>query len=353
MENKDKTPKDQERKLEMSSQPKNGLKPFFGGILAIVVLLAVAAVFWANNQIKQASTDNFAVSVSRVFDTPVAKINGNKVLYADYADELKTLKAFYEKQPAGFPEFSEEQISDQVLSRLLINTLVKDLADDFGVEATEENIENLKQELLAPYENQEAAAADLMDQYGWEFDKYIEKIIVPFALEQSFQEAFSLADDENYSEYNAGEQVRARHILFKDEEKKQETKNQAEEVLQRIKNGEGFAELAGQYGSDSTKDLGGDLGWFGQGVMVPEFEKAVFGLERGELYDGLVETQFGFHIVKVDEKRQVRDFVRFMDDQVRSAKIEILLPVHNPFEGLEPLVDMKEGSEAHEEEDTE
>ena len=109
---------------------------------------------------------------------------------------------------------------------------------------------------------------------------------------------------------------------------------QAQAVLERIRNGEDFAELAAKFGSDATKDRGGDLGWFGRGDMVPEFEQAVFALQAGELGKELVRSQFGFHIVRVDEKSAVNDFIAFMDQQLRSAKIRVLLPVHNPFESL-------------------
>ena len=76
------------------------------------------------------------------------------------------------------------------------------------------------------------------------------------------------------------------------------------------------------------------MGWFGRGKMVAEFEEAVFALEAGALGPELVRSPFGFHIVRVDEKRTVNDFIAFMDKQLRDAKIDVVLPVHNPFENL-------------------
>jgi parvulin-like peptidyl-prolyl isomerase len=126
-----------------------------------------------------------------------------------------------------------------------------------------------------------------------------------------------------YMKAHPEEQVHARHILIsmkpaeppqeeeelvRPQEKAEElTKPQArakaEEVLKRVRAGEDFATLARQFSTDpGSKENGGDLGWFGKGRMVPEFEKAAFALQPGQVSD-IVESQFGFHIIKVDERR--------------------------------------------------
>jgi len=92
-------------------------------------------------------------------------------------------------------------------------------------------------------------------------------------------------------------EVHARHILVK-------TKDEALAVVKRLDAGEKFEDLANELTTDpSGKTSGGDLGYFGPGQMVPEFEKAAFALEVGAYTKEPVETQFGFHIIKVEDKR--------------------------------------------------
>ncbi|WP_191906444.1 peptidylprolyl isomerase [Hymenobacter baengnokdamensis] len=97
--------------------------------------------------------------------------------------------------------------------------------------------------------------------------------------------------------------ARASHILIKPAgttpEAKAAAKAKAQDILNKIKAGADFATMARQFGTDGTKDQGGDLGWFDEGRMVPAFSKAVFAASGPGLLPNLVETSFGYHIVKV------------------------------------------------------
>ncbi|MGD9805714.1 MAG: peptidylprolyl isomerase [Hyphomicrobiaceae bacterium] len=95
----------------------------------------------------------------------------------------------------------------------------------------------------------------------------------------------------------AQEEVRAMHILVETEEK-------AKEIYEKIAHGAEFADMAKQYSKDpGSKDEGGDLGYFTRGRMVPQFEEAAFKLDKGEV-SLPVQSQFGWHLIKVEDKRQ-------------------------------------------------
>lgn len=97
--------------------------------------------------------------------------------------------------------------------------------------------------------------------------------------------------DSNANDYT---KVRAAHILV-------DTEKQANGLKNRIEGGEDFGKMAKQFSKCPSGQRGGDLGYFGRGQMVPEFEKAAFELPKGEISEP-VETDFGWHIIKVTDK---------------------------------------------------
>jgi peptidyl-prolyl cis-trans isomerase C len=132
-------------------------------------------------------------------------------------------------------------------------------------------------------------------------------------------------------------EVHARHILVKTEE-------EAKAVIKELEAGKDFAELAKEKSTDPNKSDGGDLGYFHKGQMVPEFEAAAFAMNKGDVSKEPVKTQFGFHVIKIEDKRdapppefdKVKDqvkqvimrdkYMELLKTSKEAAKIEILDP---------------------------
>ena len=109
------------------------------------------------------------------------------------------------------------------------------------------------------------------------------------------------------SQYVTPEQRHARHILFRtnetdDAQVRVDKKKKADEVLKMVQEGQDFSELAKQYSEGPTASNGGDLGFFNKGAMVEQFDEVVFQMQPGNSSD-IVETIFGFHIIKLEEVR--------------------------------------------------
>ncbi|PLX28577.1 hypothetical protein C0581_01570 [Candidatus Parcubacteria bacterium] len=305
----------------------------------VIALLVGVGIFYSVGVkgIKAQSQSPITLSAAGFFKLPVAKVGGSKILYADYVDNIAAMQLFYDTDTEGLPIPTDEEMSDFVLSRLIINKVIGSAAEELGVSLSEEELDVVvENQILVNFENREKADEEILSRYGWTFDEFIQKIVEPTELEKKLSDEYMAANQAN------PEDVRA----------------QAEEVLERIKNGEEFETLAAEFGSDGTKEVGGDLGWFGKGAMVPEFEAAAFALEAGELSEELVETQFGYHIVRTDDKRTVTDeetgeeseevsarhilfmtgagdaadFRQFMNDKLQNSDVQVVEGIHNPFE---------------------
>lgn len=312
----------------------------FGGLLTLALIIVLATTIV--RVYKYAATDAFTVGVARALRLPAMKVNGERVLFSEYADDLKAIAKMkaYDVQSGGpSASMTDEVMSDQVLWRLANNILVGKMASEYGVMIEEKDINTIKEQILKQFKTAAEADKELNDRYGWNLEMYTNKVIRPYILHGKLSEKIG-------TDQNAREEVRA----------------QAQKVLDEIKAGADFAEMAGKYGSDGTAANGGDLGWFAKGDMVPEFENAAFALKKGELSPVLVETEYGYHIIKTDDKKtekvknelgkmvnkdQVKashilfafpNADKYLDNAAKKAEIHLYVGLHNPFEALQTPV---------------
>ena len=132
-------------------------------------------------------------------------------------------------------------------------------------------------------------------------DFVIEKVLMQAFLSKYVQE--NIKEENLKASYNnfiadetSREEIKASHILI-------DTESEAIDVINMLNDGDDFAELAKNKSTGPSGPSGGDLGWFKRGQMVPPFEKAAFSLNKNEITQRPVQTQFGWHVIKIFDKR--------------------------------------------------
>ncbi len=230
-------------------------------------------------------------------DTVVAELNGETITLGDMTEFQKTV-------PTA-AEMEIKTILPQLLNFYIDQRLVITAARGRGLEddpKVKEQLERLENELVRQ--------AYLRDE--------ISDRVTPEAIELSYNKTMETVVQEP--------EVKARHILV-------ETEDEAEALLQDIADGAEFADLAMERSTGPSGPQGGDLGWFVAGTMVPEFAQAAFALQPGEVSPSPVKTDFGWHVIKVEDRRlkpvptlaemsdQIRDGLT--DDAVESLMTEL------------------------------
>jgi foldase protein PrsA len=271
----------------------------------------------------------------------LAEVGGETIYYNDAEDFAKTLLLLYSQYT--WDEVPEEQRAD-IVKRSVLNVLIDDKIirdymkdDDVITSETKEQIKtgitNIKaDETLGP----QIIAVGITDEM-------IEKYFTFYFYTQAFMDKVNEDDpvtdeeiqkfyDENKDDptmtdiFSSPATITASHILIADAEHGAEAKAKAEEALAKAKNGEDFAELAQEYSDDSTAADGGDLGEFAEGQMVPEFDAAAFNLKNGEISD-IVETQYGYHIIKAYSDVTPAKEVKTVDE-AREAILPLIQEEH-------------------------
>jgi peptidyl-prolyl cis-trans isomerase C len=236
----------------------------------------------------------------------VAIVNGQKIMLSEVVSAQANLSAQYRQLPLQliFP-----QLLDQVIDGKLVSVE--------GRKANLQNDPDVKRR-LALVEDQLIQQAYLL--------KEIDKKITPEALKARYDKFIKDTPPE--------EEGHARHILVK-------TEDEAKAIIADLKKGAAFDKLAKEKSTDKASGAeGGDLGWFKKSDMVKEFADAAFALNKGDLTETPVKTQFGYHVIKVEDRRKApppafeeladqlreemsREAVTAQLDQLRSgAKIE-------------------------------
>ncbi len=201
-------------------------------------------------------------------DPVVANVDGTTILRSQVMAQLQGMDP-------QIRQLDPQTLFPQLLERSVMRTVVTNAAAKAGVDKTpafQARIDELKRDVMLEVFLQETVKTRMTDD----------------RLKAAYT-AFSAANP-------AQPQVHAAHILVSEEA-------QAKDIITKLNDGGKFADLAKEHGKDSTRENGGDLGWFSAGDMVPEFSQAAFAMEPGTHSKEPVRSQFGFHVIQLLDRR--------------------------------------------------
>ncbi len=230
-------------------------------------LLSLAAIGAATMMF--ASPVTAQTDTATAANTVVATVNGVKILRSDVEAARSQLPEQYRKLPM-------DQLYQPILNQLIRTKVLSAQARADKLHETE------------GYKRRVALIAERMLE---------EELLKKTIDEKVTGEALQARYDKTSGSFPTKEEIRARHILVK-------TEAEADAIIKELTGGADFAKLAAEKSIGPSKANGGDLNYFSKGQMVPPFEEAAFALAKGEFTRSAVKSPFGWHVIKLEDKRQ-------------------------------------------------
>ncbi len=241
------------------------------------------------------------------------KVNDKVIPRQAYEEKMTAVKNYLTDQGMDLNseqgKASMESVKNDVLENLIGAELVRQEVENNKWDTEDPEVKKQVEELKAQIpdyqkwlEEQAMTEAEVAQHFAFTSNVSKETTVSEQEIKQFFEA--------NYARYGGqNEQVRARHILL-------ETEEEAQKVIEELKAGADFAELAKQKSIEpAAKTTGGDLNYFSRGEMIAEFEQAAFSQEKGVISEKPVKTSFGYHVILVEDRKQavVPDFEKAKD----------------------------------------
>jgi len=259
-----------------------------------------------------------AMALEKQFsDEKVAVVNGTVISREDFDREMGRVRQQLSRSGRPMTRAQLSSVENSVLENLITNELLYQESERKGIkvgkQAVDEQLNRIKKRF--PSEDAFKSTIGKMNLSEADIITQIEKgLSIQQFVKQEFSQKVNVSDKDTKAYYEGNpdkfkqpEEIRASHILIKvdpqsDVSQKATSYKKMEEIQVKIQKGGDFAALAKEFSQGPSNVKGGDLGFVRRGQMVKPFEEAAFALAPGEV-SGIVETRFGYHLIKVFEKK--------------------------------------------------
>jgi len=254
------------------------------------------------------------VTHAKVFDKVAAKINSEIITLSAVEEKTELLRNKYERLSSV--SISQQELLSEALNMIIEEKLQTQEGEKRGMVVDEASIDAALKNISDKNGLDEGQLEEMLEREGKtlsSFRNHIrDQIMVSKVSRFEMSNRVKVSDKEinNYysshqKEFWKDSQIRARHILFivepgASEKNRREKLDQAKKILNKIREGGDFINIAREYSEDVSASNGGDLGFITRGKMVAEFEEAAFSIKERQVSD-IIKTEYGYHIIKVEE----------------------------------------------------
>jgi len=261
-------------------------------IIFVILAVGVLQVVFGSMIYFAKAEDQVTKTVAKYIPFPAVYTSSGIVTVYNYYHEMDYINHFY--AATDQTGVDQDVLVGQIMLQLIENKIIAEEAAKFKIRVTEEDIDEVFATIIEENGGEEEVSKVLSDLYGLTQKEFKQLVKVQLLRDKINTEALT--------------KIKAKHILVRldegaDENAVNEAKTKIDGYLAEIKGGLDFAEAANKYSEDvGSNENGGDLGFFGRGETVKEFEKVAYETPVGEISEPF-KTSFGWHILKVEEKK--------------------------------------------------
>lgn len=300
-----------EKNDDLVAVPKKGMNwTSIVGMVVILIVLVFGVVAVLLYGFKNES--QFVKMMATQFYYPFVAVENKLIPMSEYWDSLELVKKNCELVGTDCQTTDEDRRT--VSKRLIDERSVEYLAKKEGIGVDDSELDAEYQKIVEQNGGEAEFTNVIKEKLNWSTEEFKQKLLISLYGQKLEDKVI--------------EKVSAKHILISADQSASaedvaKAKEKALEVIKKLNEGGDFAALAKEYSNDpSASQNGGDLGYFSRGMMVPEFEKAAFALEKGQISEP-IKTDFGWHVIKVEDKKGTvkNSFTEWLEEQKKQMKI--------------------------------